>query len=179
MPAFSDQQLLHFLIIKDEVAYELLYKISFPSFRKYILKNSGTIPDAEDVFQDALVVLFHKIQDPSFKLFASFQTYLMAIGKNIWLKKLRRQTVSLESENWDTFFEPSHISYELVEEKTLGEKLDELLARATFPCQQLLRVLFYTDTAMTMLGYKNKHTADNQKYKCLQQVRKSANKDLA
>jgi len=32
------------------------------------------------------------------------------------------------------------------------------------------------ESLMIQMGWKNKHTADNQKYKCVQQVKKEAEK---
>ncbi|MEO7490643.1 MAG: hypothetical protein ABIU77_26235 [Ferruginibacter sp.] len=46
-------------------AVQGLYGI-YPAVKKYIIANSGTKEDAEDIFQDALVVLYKKAHDADF-----------------------------------------------------------------------------------------------------------------
>ncbi len=56
---------------KEERAFERLYKF-YPKVEKYICINSGSKEEALDIFQEALIVLFKKIQTidgkPSFTL---------------------------------------------------------------------------------------------------------------
>jgi DNA-directed RNA polymerase specialized sigma24 family protein len=62
-----------------------------PQVKKYILGNSGTGEDAGDIFQDALVVLYKKIQAGDFVLTVPLKTYLQAVVKNLWMQELRRR----------------------------------------------------------------------------------------
>jgi DNA-directed RNA polymerase specialized sigma24 family protein len=48
--------------------YIELYKNYFSNIKSYILKNSGTIQDAEDNFQDTLIVIIEKMKDENFHL---------------------------------------------------------------------------------------------------------------
>ena len=47
-------------------AISLLYEY-FPIVKNYILKNSGLVSDAEDVFQESLIILYKKILNNSFQ----------------------------------------------------------------------------------------------------------------
>lgn len=69
--------------------YGKIYQQHFPSIKRYILNNSGTEADAEDIFQDAMVVILEKYMLDDFKLTATLKTYIYAVSKNLWLKKLR------------------------------------------------------------------------------------------
>jgi DNA-directed RNA polymerase specialized sigma24 family protein len=44
-------------------------------------RNGGSFEDAKDVFQEAIVVVFHHAARPGFQLTASFQSYLLGIGR--------------------------------------------------------------------------------------------------
>jgi DNA-directed RNA polymerase specialized sigma24 family protein len=96
-------------------AYIALYQKSYPSVEKFIVNNSGTVDDAKDIFQDTLLVLFKKVREDNFELTASVKTYIIAISKNLWCKKLRhisgRQETSLTDFHSTNFFAKSNQPY--------------------------------------------------------------------
>jgi len=65
-----------------------VYDAIFPACAKYIRDNNGNSRDAEDVFQEALLILLKKVEQPHFELTSSLKTYLYAIVRNLWLKQL-------------------------------------------------------------------------------------------
>jgi RNA polymerase sigma factor (sigma-70 family) len=137
--------------------------------QKYILANNGSRGEAEDVFQDALVILHQKINNPQFVLQSALQTYLTAIAKNLWLHELRRKKKWLPGQLPDAAGETMHSdAEEYVRAKTAFEKLGDA-------CRELLTLFYhaqksYTDIAVE-LGYSDAATAKNQKYRCLQKAK--------
>ena len=177
----DDAQLLQGLKDREETAYRLLYQFYYPVIEKFVLRNSGTKADAGDLFQDAMVVLWRQVSGDGFTLRASLKTYLFAISRNLWFKRLRqakrRLGVRLESlpEADPAFACWEHrLEEEKEKEKTLSQTLSLWLERITTHCRTLLQNLFLRGGSVEELGYKNKHTAQNQQYKCLQQLRRSA-----
>jgi len=69
-----------------------IYTQYFDSIAKYILHNKGTIDDAKDIFQDAMMVIYEKAQQADFELQYSLHTFLYTICRNLWLKKLRNKS---------------------------------------------------------------------------------------
>ena len=61
------------------------------SVRSYILKNSGNNDDIDDVLQDACIAIWEKINNNSLVLNSKLSTFVFAIAKNIWLKKLNKK----------------------------------------------------------------------------------------
>ena len=53
---------------KDNKAYEILYKFYYPSVRNFITKNSGCEDDAQDIFQETILVLLEKVPKEDFNL---------------------------------------------------------------------------------------------------------------
>jgi len=55
------------------------------------------------------------------------------------------------------------------------------LLKITRNCQNILRALFFyeepMDKLMAKMGWKNKHTAGNQKHKCIQQIKNVKEKE--
>ena len=180
MKNLTETELLEKLQNKDELAFSLLYKFYFPMVKSFIGKNSGSKADAEDVFQESIIVLFQKINDPSFKLTSSLKTYLFSVSRNLWLKRLGR--VKLINGNKDIidnyFVAEDELIFELKPETSKEDKLQKWMARITENCRRILNAIFFyqepMQSLMVKMGWKNKHTADNQKYKCVQQVKKEA-----
>jgi len=164
----------------ENAACELVYQFCYPSIEALVTNNSGTIDDAKDIFQESLIVLLDNVKQPDFRLTASLKTYLYAIAKNLWFKRLRTvRNVSVVEENvLEGFCEPTNLRIEIKEDESLEEKISRWLNKITQHCRNLLSSIFINnepmDKIMKRLGYKTKHSADNQKYKCLEQVRKAA-----
>jgi len=180
---FTEENDLLLKLRKEEnAAFDLLYKFYFPSVAYYIQHNSGNTADAEDVFQEAIIVLLQKSKEPHFILTASLKTYLFAIAKNIWLKKLRTNQLVYQA-NIEDLEECDFCELEDFEERiSLGEKISELMFRLSVSCQRILRLSFWfgdsIETIMEKVGYKNKHSASSQKNKCLDKMRELSEDNL-
>ncbi|MBC7921664.1 MAG: sigma-70 family RNA polymerase sigma factor [Ferruginibacter sp.] len=162
------------LRIQDRAAYELLYRLVMPSVVRLVRRNGGNVADAEDVFQETLMVLFEKVQRPDFRLTASLKTYLITIARNIWLNRLRARRTLLLNNLADCDNLPDQPADEFTPTNAVLRWLDQ----ATPFCRALLRAVFFDnepmETLLARMGWKNKHTAANQKYKCVQQVKRVA-----
>lgn len=160
----------------DDTVFSELYKNYFILVKKFIIKNSGTCEDAEDIFQDTMIVLVQKLKRDDFELTASVKAYILGISKNLWFKKIRDSKITLEfSEEHDSlFFE--EIEYSIQQEKTYLDKLADYMHKITTHCKGLIHDMFMKskpiEQIQTEYGYSSKHTALNQKYKCIEQIRK-------
>ena len=179
----SDESLIKELKTENNAAFELLYKFHFPSVANYIKQNTGNLEDAEDIFQEVIVVLLQKIRNPTFILTASLKTYLLAIAKNLWLKRLRdnKLIVGEEINSFSNFPDEDGIfTFELLPEKSKQQQVQTWLEKITENCKQVLKAIFIfkepMDSLMVKMGWKNKHTAANQKYKCMEQIKKEKEK---
>ncbi len=176
MQTLSDNILLQQLKTEDNASFQLLYEFYFPSVAAYVKQNMGNEEDTEDIFQEAIIVLLQKVRQPDFVLTASLKTYLYAIAKNLWLKRLRSKKLISFDEFEQKQTEPEFFSFEFHPEKTKEEKVETWLTKITDNCQRILKAIFYyrepMDSLMKKMGWKNKHTAANQQYKCIQQIKK-------
>ena len=158
-------------------ALSALYK-HFPMVRSLILRNGGTTKDAEDIFQEALIILVKKARTKNFQLTAQPGTYLFSVTRYLWKDELRRRnrqvpqellTNSSETELSDT---GTAGLKELLEEESRIKLAELALSELKDRCRELL-LLFYhgglrlKDIAARM-GYSSENTARNQKYKCLE-----------
>jgi RNA polymerase sigma factor (sigma-70 family) len=179
----SDQETFLGLKSRDNHAYEILYKFYYPSVKYFIVKNNGTQDDAKDIFQETIMVLLHKVPKDDFNLTSSLKTYIFAISSNLWLKRLRDSNKIVKSD--PDIYEKYLADYEEGETNNPDNKTvkaQNILKKITDKCVTLLKAIFYDkkdiDIITKEFGYTNKHNAQNQKYKCLEQARRSGDQFL-
>jgi RNA polymerase sigma factor (sigma-70 family) len=148
-----------------------LYSI-YPSTQKFILLNNGKKEDAEDIFQDALIILYKNVNNPGFTLSASLKTYLLAITKNLWNTAQRK--------NGKIFFVNEEL--EIAEGIESNEEPEFKLAELAFTllgekCKQLLIAFYYKKESYLQisksLSFSNENVAKNQKYRCIQKAKEN------
>lgn len=95
----------------------------FPAVRQYVIRNSGTVADAQDVFQESIVVLWLTVKEGRFKAVPDGEAggFLFRVAKNKWLDTVR----SAAHKNMKVVHE-DHLHAEPVE---VLDDVDERIAR--------------------------------------------------
>jgi RNA polymerase sigma factor (sigma-70 family) len=73
----------------DAATVRALYKQHFPAIRTYVLQNSGTGIDAQDVFQEAMTVLWLKVKEGHLVPDSDPGGFLFRVAKYKWLDQVR------------------------------------------------------------------------------------------
>ena len=175
----KDNQILEFMKSNNlSKASEKLYAY-FPVVKKLVLKNSGTKQDAEDIYQEALIILFRKIQDNNFILSSSLNTYLYSVCRYLWSDALKKKNKSLSSEKMEIFAADPEIENEYREELDyhLAEKAFQMIGEK---CKELLLLFYFKKLSFkqiaTQLKFASEMVAKNQKYRCLEKAKDNLKK---
>lgn len=155
----------------DKDALVEIYRANFAMVRNYVSKNNGVQEDAEDLLQDALVVLWQNVHKQQFELTSKLSTYLMAICKNLWLKQLSKNGRMMGEE---------HISAQAHSvTPDQGKQMDlkhisKALEEVGDTCRDLL-VMFYfdgydMDSIARAMNFANADTAKAKKYQCFKKL---------
>ena len=173
----NEQALLKGLANNDSKAVDSLYKSHFPMVQHFVINNNGSFDDAKDVFQEAMITLYEKVQTDSFTLTCQIKTYLFSICKHLWLKRLQQ----MGKYNAPLSSEEESVSVE-VDMEEFNKKdaafaiMDRALNSLGEPCKSLLEGYYLNRKGMQELaddfGYTNADNAKNQKYKCLLRLKK-------
>ncbi len=92
LPIYStDRDLYDSLSRRDERAYQFLYAESYPSFRYWMLTNSGSEMDAEDAFQKGMLNFLLNIETGKYQFQAGTRvtTVLFDYCKCVWFTELK------------------------------------------------------------------------------------------
>ena len=177
MKADTETLLLKGLVKNDRKAIEAIYRENYNMVQALVLKNSGNIDDAKDIFQEAMIVLYERVQSEAFELNCQIKTYIYSVSKRLWLKRLVHQNRFLIADEAE--HEVVHIEEEVEEhEKQHTEfvMMERAMGSLGEPCKSLLEAFYMQKRTMQEIasnfGYTNAENAKNQKYKCLMRLKK-------
>jgi RNA polymerase sigma factor (sigma-70 family) len=174
---YFDELIVAELRKKNEVALRELYKSHYPMVVHLVCSNSGTEQEAKDIYQEAVMAFYERVQQPAFTLTCKIKTYLYAVSRRLWLKKLaekKRFGGTIEEAETFSGIDEEMINFEEREKQfaRMGASLDGLGE----PCRSIIEDFYIKDLSMeevsAKFGYTNADNAKNQKYKCLQRLKK-------
>jgi len=160
----NDQKIIVKTAAEREKLFIRLYKDVFPSVARYVSKMGGTLDDAKDIFQDALVIWYEKAVSG---MIVNEKAYLAGVAKHLWLRKYQENNLHLAIDGFDR---------EMEEENQPSEsRILNFLQTAGKKCVDLLRSFYYDEVPLgdiaETFGFSGTRSATVQKYKCLEKVR--------
>lgn len=170
----SDTEIINAVLKQDKPAInncmQFLYREHFPTIKNFILQNSGSSDEADDLFQDALVVFYVKVRKDEYRSNSSLKTYLFGISRNLWLKELRKKrtaTKNLAVNDEVDFQKEIFIQESQMTIRKVMEYINE-------ECKRLLIDFYYEGQSMAKLtikyGLGSEAATKNKKYRCLQKL---------
>jgi RNA polymerase sigma factor (sigma-70 family) len=155
-----------------------LYDVSLKKVRQYILKNNGSKEDANDIFQDAVIVLFNQIRLNKFNENHSIDAFIYSVARNLWIDKVRRDKkfTSFDSNNdyLNRSSDTDHLEYLIQKEKSSA--MQQVFKLLDEKCQKILHFVIYEKRTMKeikeLMGYSSDDVAKTNHYRCKQYLSK-------
>ncbi len=174
---WSDEDLIIELKNDNQQALSFLYRKHFPMIKNLIINNSGTDQDAKDVYQDAIIHFYEKIRDGKLELSCRIKTYIYSVSRRLWLKKLMVSSrFQGKIQDVEVYLEADDDIFEIEKKEKMFLQMEESLNSLGEPCRSILEDFYIKDYSMEQItdkfGYTNADNAKNQKYKCLQRLKK-------
>ena len=181
MYEFSANEIVQGLKNKDTNVLDFIYENFFYQIKVFIMKNNGTEEDARDIYQDALLIIFQKLNKKQFTLSCSFNTYLYSVCRLLWLKQLeRRRQHHVITEDAGIYIELDNSVLQLFETNDRYNIYQEHFKKLSFSCQKVLE-LFLAGIPLkeiaNILGFKSEIYARKRKHMCKEKLVKSIKAD--
>jgi len=123
-----DQKYITALLNNDTALLNELYQKYSGKIKLMILQNNGTETDAADIFQDALLSIYHKAKTENFILTCPFDAFIYLICKNRWMSELnKKKSYKLKLNVEEVNEKIGDNSFELIEELRLQQARKDLL----------------------------------------------------
>lgn len=173
----ENNQLIDQLRQDGKDALATIYKLYRAEFIQWMRASSSCDEEeAKDLYQQSIIILYENVVGGRLTEFtSSIKTYLFGIGKNK-LREMDREKSKQRKIKAEDLQQNDDASKEnrLQQVETCVERLGE-------PCRSLLIQYYYhkrsIDQLKELFNYRNIETAKNQKYKCLERLRKLVKED--
>ncbi|MCS7017799.1 MAG: sigma-70 family RNA polymerase sigma factor [Cytophagales bacterium] len=153
-----------------EIQFDVLRNACLPFVRKMVVRNSGSVEDAEEILSEALLVFLTK-RKPLSK--ATPATYICAVASRLWMKELRRRRTALRHcarLQWHT--EQNNPLRSPIEEEAVLCAFENLPEDRT---KQILAAFYLDKKSMVEIahyfGLPSENAAKKQKFRAIQNVR--------
>ena len=143
--------------------------------KKLIQSKGGTAEQAEDVFQEALIIFYKKASAPAFELTASISTYVYSVARFLWKDELKKNGLKYDTAEVENLEFESELE-EIAQKEKKFQVVEEVLNSIGEKCLEILQLFYYEGFSMKEIArqvdLKSEKVAKNQKYKCLERARK-------
>jgi len=100
----QDKQVIHYTaeaILKglkksDNDILRYVYRKYYSEIKFFVIKNSGSDEDAKDTFQEALIIIYKKLEGEGLELNCSFKTYLYSVSRLVWMRHLEKNRIKTD-----------------------------------------------------------------------------------
>ena len=170
---YTTEAILEGIGMSNNDVLNYIYKKFFPSIRNFIENNNGNEEDARDLFQEAIIVIYRKMEKEPLVLTCNFKTYIYSICRLLWLKQLERKRNSNEINSegvLDNRLDEASETFEQSLRYRLFQKHFHLLGP---DCQKVLRLALdkvSLKEIAEIMGYKSEKYAKKRKYQCKQML---------
>lgn len=142
-----------------------------------IMNNNGSEHDAKDVYQEGIIILHDKIKRGDFELTSKLKTFIYAVCRRLWLKKLNQKSRFSENiHDYEDYFEVESDLEQHEEKDQQFLLMNSALGQLGEPCKTIIEDFYIHNQSMQDIcekfGYTNADNAKTQKYKCLQRLKK-------
>ncbi len=175
---YSDEAILEGLRLRSDYIINFAYKEFFPLIKFLVTDNGGSGEDAEDIFQDGIIILYSKISLNQLTLTSSFKTYMYSVCRNLWLQKLnKRKAIFDRLRDVEEFID---LPQDMLQETNMEEVEMHRIIQIHFlalpeDCQKVLK-LFIKNVPLReiagIMGFKTENYAKTRKYLCKQDLKK-------
>lgn len=172
----NETLLLQGLARNDKKAIETIYKENFNLIQTLVNNNNGSTEDAKDIFQEAMIVLYQKVQSGSFELNCQIRTFVYSVCRRLWLKRLMQQSRYSLQENPEELILVDEEMDDHEKRDSQFTMMEKAMGNLGEPCKSLLEAFYLQKKTMQEIagtfGYTNAENAKSQKYKCLVRLKK-------
>jgi RNA polymerase sigma factor (sigma-70 family) len=175
---FTDSQFIDGLRTNSNEVLTALYKKYYTIVLKLIVSNNGTQDEAQDVYQETIIVVFENVRKPDFELNCQLQTYIYSIAKRLWLKQLKKngKTYLFKEDEENELADVTNDVNDHFKKEDDILKMNKSMQLLGEPCNTIINDFYVLKLSMDEIaekfGYTNSDNAKTQKYKCLQRLKK-------
>lgn len=162
-----------------QIELKNLYK-KWPDIKRYLKSLGCDALNAEDIFQEALVVFLRKKENPAFELTVDSFYYVKSTCRLLWMNETRKLQKIPSQELTDNLAE---IEDDWWKKESKIRTIEKAIEKLGQQCQDILQLFYAKNWSMEAIaqkvGLRNDKVVKAQKYRCIQKAKELAEKAFA
>ena len=182
MVKLSVEEILLGIKENDNLVLNYIYDKYYLNFESFVLGNNGSNKDAEDIFQDAIIIIFLKVKDEKLIITCNFNTYLYSVCNKLWLKYLEKNKNNIKTNSFINETNEFDIEDELILKNEKFKLYQKHFKKLSKTCQNVLQLTIKKmplKKIATKTGFKNAKSVKRRKYKCKKRLIRNIKSDPA
>ncbi len=167
---FSDQKIIERIRQNDSRVLAEVFLQYERMVNSYILKQGGAREDAQDLLQEAVIVLWQKVNSGQFELSSKLNTFILAIVKNKWLAIRRKPQMYSNEDGIPDINDEGLSSLNAIIADEKKAQLQLAMSKISELCRKLLTLFYFEERDMVsiagILNLANADVAKSKKYQC-------------
>lgn len=165
----TDNEIIEGIERHNNHVLSYVYDEMFVYVESYVGHQGGSVDQAKDIFQEAMIIVYKKIVAGKFLLNCKFSTYLYAVCKRIWIQERKKEYLRSNRMKEMSYASEPDLPYEqgiLEDAKAL---FDKHFSKLSPDCQKILLLYFNGLTPEEIrieMGINTLHHATDKKYRC-------------
>lgn len=161
---------------KDDHVLEVLYNELYPKIEYLILRNGGDQEEAQDIFQDAVVILYKQVKEDKFDQQYQIAGFVYTVSRNLWINRAKRKNrnTELPEDDQATPLEGNVMDDMLSEER--AQYIEHVLSKLDPKCKDLLIYSIFHNLSMKeiskLMNFNSEDVAKTKNYKCKKKLLK-------
>ena len=158
----------------DNFVLSYLYKNALPKVRNYIINNNGSKEEADDIFQDSVLILYKKIKSGEVIEVDTLEGFVYFVSRNLWVNRVKKKN---RITNIGVDYDIENSDQNALDEILSGEKNNafaQLFELVGEKCKMLLIMAIYNKQSMEEIAEKMQFTSANaaktHHYRCKQKL---------
>lgn len=153
-----------------------IYRSHFESLCWYVMNNSGSRQDAEDIFQEVVVNFIDMVQKDKFRGESTIKTFLFSLNRYTWLNELKRRgRAMVREEKYERGQERVEMdTSHFIDDREGRSEVLRIVGELGETCRKILLLFYYENKSMKEIldvtDYETEQVVRNKKYKCLKQL---------
>lgn len=142
----NDDDILRGVVSGDRTTIKWLYETLGPKIVGYVLNNSGSREDGQEVFQNTLLRVFQNVKNGQYNNAGKFSAYLFTVAINVWHEELRYRKRQAGEDRMPDATDNSQEDHDMsvLKDKKLSA-LHISLQKIGEKCRQLLQKFHFED----------------------------------
>lgn len=168
---------------KNDKVLSYLYERTLGKVRRHILKNNGSAEEANDIFQDAVIIFFHQVKQNKFLPGQEVDGFIFTVARNLWVDRIRREKRKVNTDFNGDHPHSEHGDYlkDLIsKEKTSA--MQKAFLKLDEKCRKILHFAVYDKLSMKeiseKMGYSSENVAKTNHYRCKQYLSRIVKEDV-